>query len=221
MLAPVSSLIPRPAFQHFLPFSLPPRVLAPDPGGPEETPRAPRIDSLERGFGALVEFCKPEVVDRVLAECGCLEKRRRRFPARLVVYVTLLMCLFGTLSYQKLMYQVAKAAPRSGAWPVPNKSSFCRARAKLGWQVMEGLFRALARPLADERASDSFWRGLRVMAIDGTTIALAETPANAAFFGGQTNQDGMRMGPPQLKTVQLLECGTHAIVDAEAGSYRG
>ena len=56
-----------------------------------------------------MEFCKPEVVDRVLAECGCLEKRRRRFPARLVVYVTLLMLVCAFADQERVLAAYAHA----------------------------------------------------------------------------------------------------------------
>jgi hypothetical protein len=50
--------------------------------------------------------------------------------------------------------------------------------------------------------------GLRLVAWDGTGIDAADTPANAAAFGG------VQGGGPQLRLLALIECGTHALIDA-------
>jgi hypothetical protein len=46
------------------------------------------------------------------------------------------------------------------------------------------------------------------VAWDGTGIDAADTPANAAAFGG------VQGGGPQLRLLALIECGTHALIDA-------
>lgn len=214
----LSSPTPTPiAFQHLL-FELP--ACPPEARPPSvahlrsRAPASPR----EVGFGVLSYFCGPELIDRILAECDRGERRCCLLPARLVVYATLLMCLKPTVSYQKLMYQLAEAVPAAHSWSVPDRSAFVHARRRLGSEVMESLFRAQARPLAEAGAGGCLWRGRRVMAIDGTTIELADNPELWAEFGGQTDS-GQRVGAPQLRAVSLTECGTRAIVDAECAPY--
>lgn len=57
------------------------------------------------------------------------------------------------------------------------------------------------------------------MAIDGTWQHVAETPANAETFG--RFQGGTSQSPfPQVRCVLLVECGTHAIVDADVAGCR-
>jgi len=51
------------------------------------------------------------------------------------------------------------------------------------------------------------------MALDGTTEDLADTEANGPAFGRHDCARG-QSAFPQLKGVYLVECGTHAIVDA-------
>lgn len=220
MLAEVSSHIAPSWFQHLLPMELPPaqaEAVAPEARPPTNAATgSPR----EFGFGVLSAICSPELIDRVLSEGSQQEQRCRLLPARLTVYALLLMCLQPRLGYQKLMHHLAEAGPVCGFWPIPNKSSFARARVRLGWQVTEKLFRALARPLADQQAQGCFWRGQRVMAIDGSTIELADSPGLEAAFGGPTSKQGQRSGSPQARVVGLVECGTRALVDAAIGRYR-
>lgn len=220
MLADVSSRIAPPSwFQHLLPIELPPQVDVVGPGEPPAPAKLPALSPREFGFGALSAICPPELVDRVLIECGRVERRCRLLPARLMVYALLLMCLYPALGYQKLMHHLAEAAPVPSRWPVPNKSSFIRARARLGKEVVERLFRDLARPLADERAQGCWWRGRRVMAIDGSTGELADNPELETAFGGPTAKKGRRTGPPQARVVGLVECGTRALVDVAIGRF--
>jgi hypothetical protein len=128
------------------------------------------------------------------------------------------MCLKPTVSYQKLMYQLSGSVPVSQSWSAPNRSAFAQARQRLSWEVMESLFRTQAMPLAGATVGCCFWRGRRVMAIDGTTLELADRPELWKEFGGQTDK-GQPTGAPQLRAVSLTECGTRLIVDAEQASY--
>ena len=145
MLATSSSRISKSWFQDLLPLELPQVVEGMERGGPPA--KAPRAAGV--GFGLLSAICPPALVDRVLEECGRREHRVRLLPARLVVYVLRVMCLHPELGYQRLLHQVAAAVPEE--WRIPNKSSFIRARRRLGGAVMERLFRELAGPLAEGR----------------------------------------------------------------------
>jgi len=57
------------------------------------------------------------------------------------------------------------------------------------------------------------------MAIDGTTEDVADTPANVVAFGRHKSERGSSAFP-QVKGLYLVECGTHAIVDAGFGPVK-
>ena len=58
------------------------------------------------------------------------------------------------------------------------------------------------------------------MSIDGSTLDIADTPENDAFFGRPAvSRGGERSAFPQLRLAVLAEGGTHAIVDAALGPY--
>ena len=59
--------------------------------------------------------------------------------------------------------------------------------------------------------------GRRLVAIDGTCLDLADTPANTGFFGRPASSRGEQSAFPQARVVALAECGTHAILDAATG----
>lgn len=69
------------------------------------------------------------------------------------------------------------------------------------------------KPLAQPQTPGAFAFGLRLMAIDGTYEDVADTKANATYFGRRCS--GETQSPfPQVHCVYLAEVGTHAIVDA-------
>jgi hypothetical protein len=83
------------------------------------------------------------------------------------------------------------------------------------------LFAQAARPLATPQTRGAFYRGLRVLAIDGTCLDVADTAANAAAFGRPASGRGQGVGAfPQIRLVGLAECGTHAITKVAIGPYR-
>jgi hypothetical protein len=67
--------------------------------------------------------------------------------------------------------------------------------------------------MATPETPGAFQFGLRLMALDGTVEDAFDTPANAAAFGRRRGGRGASAFP-QLQAVYLVECGTHAIVDA-------
>jgi Insertion element 4 transposase N-terminal/Transposase DDE domain len=171
-------------------------------------------------IGVLTRTFPPELVDRVIARTGRGEQRQRLLPARVVVYYTLAMCLFAQAGYEEvirlLVEGLAWMRRWQGVWQVPDKSSIARARARLGPAPLRELFVEVARPLATPPTKGAWYRGLRLVALDGTTLDVADTPANVAAFGRPGGGRGQGAFP-QVRLVGLVECGTHAIVDAAMG----
>ncbi|HKF15778.1 MAG TPA: transposase domain-containing protein, partial [Candidatus Dormibacteraeota bacterium] len=127
---------------------------------------APQGGVAKSSFGLLESLCPRELVDRVIKESGREGQRTRQLPPWLVIYALLMMCLSGSMGYGRLMREVATQALK---WRSPaGRSAFGKARMRLGWEVLEKLFGALAKPLGDPQldADCCFWRGRRVVAID-------------------------------------------------------
>jgi hypothetical protein len=174
-------------------------------------------------IGVLTATFPPALVDRVIAETGRRERRHRLLPARVVVYLVLALALFSGQAYEEvarlLTEGLAWARRWRGAWQVPTTKAITRARERLGVEPVRRLFVEVAGPLATERTQGAWFRGWRVLAIDGTTLDVPDTPANAAAFGRPKTHRGERSAFPQVRVLGLAECGTHAIIDAVLGPY--
>jgi hypothetical protein len=175
-------------------------------------------------IGVLTRVFPPELVDGVVAEAGRREQRQRLLPARVVVYYVLALALFADCSYEEVMRQLVEGlaweAGWEEVWEVPSKMAISKARARLGKEVLELLFRAACVPVATASTRGAFYQGLRLVSIDGTCLDLADTPANDAEFGrpGSHRREGGGAFL-QLRIVALAESGTHAIFDAAMGPY--
>ena len=102
---------------------------------------------------------------------------------------------------------------------ITGKSGISQARSRVGWEPLRRLFHNVAVPLAGPNSKGSFFRGHRVVAIDGSLFNVADTPENDQEFGRPTGSGG-RSANPQVRLLSLVECGTHAFLRAETGHYR-
>jgi len=172
--------------------------------------------------GVLTRTFPPELVDEVIAVAGRTEQRTRALPARLMAYFAVGMALHSEGSYEDVLSLLADGLGwASGAEPVklPGKSAIFQARARLGAEPLESLFKRVAVPLAGPDAGGSWLAGRRLVAIDGTTLDVADTPENDAFFGRPGVNKGEGAAFPQARLVAVAECATHAIFDAVIGPY--
>src|SRR6266536_1175683 len=171
------------------------------------------------GVGVLAKVFTPELVDRVVDQAGVREQRKRTLPARVVVYYLLVMVLFFQSGYGEVWNRLVagldwarrfRARMLLGMQPTP--AAITLARRRLGWQVMERLLEETAGPLAGQEDGPAFVSGMRLAAIDGMCLDVADTSENAAEFGYPGNDAGR--GPfPQIRVVGIGECGTRAVLE--------
>lgn len=174
-------------------------------------------------IGVLTKVFPLALVDAVIDEAGAREQRKRSLPARMTVYVTLAMWLFMGSGYDTVVRQLVEGLRWSrrgwGTWQVPSTGSITKARVRLGSQPLRLLFGRVAGPVGTPETPGVFWRGLRVTAMDGSTLDIPDSPANAEEFGRPTSQH--KPGPyPQVRLVGLAECGSQALIDMKFGPFR-
>jgi Insertion element 4 transposase N-terminal/Transposase DDE domain len=191
------------------------------PRGGQVKPRVePRL-SDRIAIGVLTSIYPPELVDRVVAEAGRTQQRQRLLPARVVVWLVLAMALFSGQAYEEVARLLAGGLGWARRWQqwyrVPSTPAIAKARARLGPEPLRRLFVEVAGPLATPDTKGAWYRGWRLLAVDGTCLDVADTPANQAAFGRPTTHRGEQTAFPQVRVVAVAECGTHAIIDAAMG----
>ncbi len=174
-------------------------------------------------LGVLTATFTRSLVDEVIEITGRREQRNRMLPAHLVVYYVLAMTLFSSAGYEEVMRSLTEGLTWSSDgeehYEVPSQVAITKARARLGPEPVAELFARACVPLATQKTKGAFYRDWRLVSIDGTTIDVADTPANAAEIGRAGTGRGDGSAFPQLRIVALGECGTHAIIAAAMDSY--
>jgi hypothetical protein len=96
-------------------------------------------------------------------------------------------------------------------------SSCSDRRARLPWQVFADLMQRVLRPRATPRRHpDAFWRGWRLLALDGTQFNLTNTPqVSTAKRKARTRRGAAAFA--KLTTAVLLEVGLHNPLAAAIG----
>lgn len=170
----------------------------------------------QRVLDALAAALPPAVVRAVVDETGVREQRGRKLPAELVVLLAVAMTLYPREALERVLGKLLRGL--RFVWPDPtfrtaSKGAICQARYHLGARPLVALFHRVCRPLATPEMPGAFLFGLRVVALDATTEDVPDTPANGSAFGAPSNQHG-RANFPQVLGCYLIECGTHAFLDA-------
>ena len=166
-------------------------------------------------LGELTQLVPFEMVDEALARTRTVQTRIRDLPSRVVVYLLLAACLFPELGYPGVW---AKLAAGLSGLPVaaPTAGALAQARRRVGAAPLRFLFDLLRGPAAVPWGTGTWWRGLLVCAIDGTTLTVPDSPANLTRFTRGGGHHG-GTGYPQVRLLALVACGTRTVIDAVFG----
>jgi hypothetical protein len=166
-------------------------------------------------LGELTQHLPFEMVDEALTATRTTQDRLRDLPSRVVVYLVLAGCLFPEIGYLGVWRKLT-AALEGIAHPDPTAGGLGQARHRIGAAPLRWLFDLLRGPAATLGQRGTWWRGLLVCAIDGTTLTVPDNPRILARFTKHRGNHG-GTGYPQLRLVALLACGTRTVIDAVFG----
>ena len=172
--------------------------------------------------GVLASVCPRALIEEVLADTGKASQRERLLPAPAVVYYVMALALWREAPLEEVLRVVCEGLQWLGGGEAgavqASKSAISQARTRLGSQAMRQLAERVLRPLAAPGTPGAWYRGLRVMALDGSCMDVADEAANAEHFGYPGASRG-QSAFPQARLLGLVECGTHVVVAAEVAPY--
>jgi len=170
---------------------------------------------------ALKDVIPMAMIDQVLEETGRVTRRERKLNLRLTIWALIGLFLYAC-SWARVLRHLAQGARLAGpdpTWTLPGASALIYRRQQVGVRPLACLCRRVCQPVAQLETPGAFRFGLRLVALDGTVDAVADTPANARVFGRAKGRHG-ESAYPQVRGVHLVECGTHAVLDATFWPYR-
>lgn len=167
-------------------------------------------------LGELTQVVPFDLVDEALASAGGVQCRVRRLPSRVVVYLLLAGAVFSGLGWARVWSRLTASLPVP--LPCPAPSSITAAMRRVGPKPLRALFDLVKGPAAVTATQAARFAGRLVIAIDGTQIAVPDTPANLAVFPKAKAGPNGPAGYPMLRLVALVACGTRTLLDAVFGT---
>lgn len=158
-----------------------------------------------------------------LRETGRQDVRARKLPAFGVLWIVIGMGLFRDRSVPEVAVHLGLASIKGDGDRPPEgivPSTIVEARKRLGPDPVMALFQRTADEWALAPAAEHAWRGLSLFPIDGTTLRVPDSDANAAAFGLPGSSKG-RAGYPQVRLVAIMSAVTHMLASAAFGPCRG
>ncbi len=165
----------------------------------------------------LCKVIRPDVIEQALSETGKLPRREAPLSNRTMLWVVVAMGVLTHLPIRQVFKHARRLQP--GATTTPARSSLCEGRQRLGVEPVRRVFDLLVRPLAGPTTPGAFYRGWRLMGIDGTVLDAPDSKANAARFGRSSGGRGQGAFP-QVRKVSLVELGTHLEVAFACGGWQ-
>lgn len=155
-------------------------------------------------LAGLEKIIAPELMRQVLEETGRVNGRACLLTHEIAMWVVLAM---GLLTHLPIRQVFRHARRLRSDERTPARSSLCEARKRLGVEPLQMLHQRVARPLATRDTPGAFYRGFRLMGIDGSVYDVPDSAANAAF--GRASGGRGEGAFPQVRKVSLVELGTH------------
>ncbi len=173
--------------------------------------------------GMIQEVIAPEVVYGLLDQYQMWEERERKTNMVGIIYWLIALHLYPRLS-QRRVYSKLVSGLRTWrddrAEQVPARSAFSYRREQLGSELLQELFACCAGPKASEQTPGAFYKGMRLLALDGTVESVPDTVDNRAAFRYSSHDETSHSPFPHVRLMLLVECGTHLICAAELSSSR-
>jgi len=158
----------------------------------------------------------------ILAETGRASMRERDLPAQVVMYYVIALALYMQASYREvlrcLLEGVQWLLDPSSPIKVAGKSGISQARTRLGWEPVKRLHDEVVGPIAVRATRGAWYRGWRLVSLDGSTLDIADETANEAAFGRPGASRGSSAFP-QIRFVSLVESGTHVLFGTAMAGY--
>lgn len=174
-------------------------------------------------LGVVAKRFPRERVDAVLQKTGRSSVRHRDLPAHVVVYYVIALALFTSASCREVLRCLLEGVEwLLGAGvnlKVAGNSGISQARTRLGWEPVRQLHDEIVGPIATEATKGAWFRGWRLVSVDGSTLDLPDEKGNEAAFGRPGAVRG-KSAFPQLRFLSLVENGTHVLFGTRMGPLK-
>jgi len=168
---------------------------------------------LAEGVSSLLPTLLPvDEVSRVLELEGKVSVRRRKLPAETLVWVLVGLALFRHLSI--------KIALEHFGVELPSRAAVWKGSQRLGVAAVRRIFLAFTHKWTEEAAALDRFQGMNLLAIDGTTLRVADTPEIERYFGRPpSTSPKTKAAWPQFRLLCAFQPSSRLVVHASYDRY--
>lgn len=160
-----------------------------------------------------------EEVERILEATGKGARRVRKLPAYLMVYYVIALGLLMGVGARDVLRRLLQRRRDRFRISIATDAAITKARQRLTVAPLVALFNEYVRPIATRAIRSAWFKGMRLVALDGSTLNVLDTPANVRAFGKPPASRGETVFA-QIRWVGLAEIGTHVLFAVEMGGWR-
>jgi hypothetical protein len=173
-------------------------------------------------LGVVAKAFPPDKIRAALVTTRKESVRQRDLPAHVVVYYVIALALYMHSSYREVLRCLLEGIqwlrePSTGI-NVAGNSGISQARTRLGWKPLQQLHDEVVKPVAVAATKGAWFRGWRLVSIDGSTLDVADERGNDEAFGRPGASRGTS-AYPQIRFVSLVENGTHVLFGSRMADY--
>lgn len=166
----------------------------------------------------LGEHLPSEWIEQALSYTGKASIRHRRLPAEQVVWLVIALALYRHHSVRQVLAELDLAMPDMEDTCVTD-SAATQARQRLGESPLAWLFATSAAQWQKQDCERYNFDGLRLLAVDGTSLKLADSSANREHFGSPRFAADAVASYPHARLVTLCVLDTQLMLAARFGTY--
>jgi len=178
-----------------------------------ELPSGTRITDYI-SLGVITKSFPVDAIRGALESTGRTSIRQRDLPAHVVVYYVIALALYMQSSYREVLRCLLEGIKwllgPGATLKAAGKSGISQARTRLGWEPLQKLHDEVVQPIAVESTKGAWYRGWRLVSLDGSTLDVADQKENETAFSRPSASRGSSAFP-QVRLVSLVENGTHVL----------
>ena len=170
-------------------------------------------------FGSIL---KREWIEQTLEETGRGGQRDRKLTGPFTIWMIIGMALYRHLSIVNVIHRMGNVIGGGSLWGLneaPRSSSAVEARDRLGFGPLQRLVERFREWILQSYRESMKWKGLLLLAMDGTTFKVPDSLENRRRFGLPGASRG-RAAFPQMRAVFMVSAKLHFILSAVFAPYR-
>lgn len=185
----------------------------------------PKLETWLRSFSIelFADILKPARIDDVLKAHQRQSVRVRKLPSGLVVWLSIALGLYRSLSIPNVLARLGTILGTGSVWDegvTPASTAITEARDRVGFGPLRTLFQKLREHLLEVYRAGMLWKGMPLLALDGTPFKVPDSPQNRRRFGLPGSNRGGRAAFPQMRALLLVSPILRFILAARFGPFR-